>query len=1092
MNKLLTKIIGVALGLGLATGVGAGVIAGNRNITKAEASSETITSTFTSKSWTDVDSLWNSDKDASQLDGTKGPAVQKAETGAGATTKASYNNVSAVSIWLSKSSKGVGSVTLKVGSTSILTQSTFASDPTEYQGTINSALTGKISFSVTCTTSTIYVKKVSWTYDDGGNVTKYSLTYAPGDHGTHDGSTTKVFEVSENTNATIKTPAEVGITANSGYIFSNWSDGVNTYNPGESYPMGTSNHTLTAQWTEVTYYNLVSDASTLLPGTSFILLDATSDSIAVGSHSGSFFTTTSATYDSVNRKAASAGATIFTLESAVGGWNIKFDNLYLNAADSTTLSKGELADTNNYKWEISISNNIANISAKTSGRSIAYNYNNGNPRYANYTISNTYTAVRIFAIIPEIEEYSITSTITNGTASGDSTILENGSASVTIAPNDGYKLPSTISVTGAEYSYDSNTGVVTLSAPTGNVTISASMVAATQYSISTNLTGLTATGATTIYENGTASVTLSVIDTATKALPKTISVSNAVDYSYNTSSGVVTINGATGNVTITASAVDKPFEQTEDFVFAANHAGWTEVTAGEEYTKTVNLITVTWNKNSGSAISYWAPARIYTNHSITISAVTGAGAVDTIKSVIINANTAAYATSTQSSNVTLEVAMPTIGAGTVSSTVDDKVVTITSSGTVTEINITVSGKDQIRWDSLSVVYEKDQTEVPLTSISATCDSVLVSQQVSPVITWNPVTTSNKNVSYEIVENTSSIAEVDENGVVTGKGAGTARLKITPEAKPSAAITIDVAVNALPNIYGVEVGKKYAMTASLNSLDFELDGIATASGYTYGSGTSYNDDPENLLPIRIVNGLYAKTVALEVTINSETKYLSYDASNSSNNLNLTSSIERASSWIFAQEDSNLIIRNVQNYERKLAATTSGTPAVGRFACYQNLSESVVTPTFVEIEEVKTDKEYVQDFVDLYMHMTDYDQGGTVGSTNGSGWCKDGQHSYYLTAKAGFNRLTPAQQSLFQSDSDFDLAQARYEAWAEANNDGAPYDGNDTVVTTLHTNNIMSITLNNNGTTTIMTIVIIAIVMTTSTGAIFLLRKKKEER
>ena len=68
--------------------------------------------------------------------------------------------------------------------------------------------------------------------------------------------------------------------------------------------------------------------------------------------------------------------------------------------------------------------------------------------------------------------YSITDSITNGTASGDSTIVENGTASVTIIPSSGYDLPSSVNVSGASYTYDSSTGVVSLSNPSGNVTIS--------------------------------------------------------------------------------------------------------------------------------------------------------------------------------------------------------------------------------------------------------------------------------------------------------------------------------------------------------------------------------------------------------------------------------------------------------------------------------------------------------------------------------------------------------------------------------------------------------------------------------------------
>jgi hypothetical protein len=67
--------------------------------------------------------------------------------------------------------------------------------------------------------------------------------------------------------------------------------------------------------------------------------------------------------------------------------------------------------------------------------------------------------------------YSITNSLTNCTASGASTIVEDGTASVTISANSGYELPDSITVSGASYTWDKSTGMVVLSNPTGNVTV---------------------------------------------------------------------------------------------------------------------------------------------------------------------------------------------------------------------------------------------------------------------------------------------------------------------------------------------------------------------------------------------------------------------------------------------------------------------------------------------------------------------------------------------------------------------------------------------------------------------------------------------
>lgn len=67
--------------------------------------------------------------------------------------------------------------------------------------------------------------------------------------------------------------------------------------------------------------------------------------------------------------------------------------------------------------------------------------------------------------------YSITNSLTNCTASGASTIVEEGTAAVTITANSGYELPDTITVSGASYTWDKSTGTVVLSNPTSDVTV---------------------------------------------------------------------------------------------------------------------------------------------------------------------------------------------------------------------------------------------------------------------------------------------------------------------------------------------------------------------------------------------------------------------------------------------------------------------------------------------------------------------------------------------------------------------------------------------------------------------------------------------
>ena len=77
--------------------------------------------------------------------------------------------------------------------------------------------------------------------------------------------------------------------------------------------------------------------------------------------------------------------------------------------------------------------------------------------------------------------YPITATVTNGAYSGNTTIYQYNTALVIIHGNDGYQLPTSISVTGASYTYDNATGFIRLSNPTGAVTITATCEAISTY-----------------------------------------------------------------------------------------------------------------------------------------------------------------------------------------------------------------------------------------------------------------------------------------------------------------------------------------------------------------------------------------------------------------------------------------------------------------------------------------------------------------------------------------------------------------------------------------------------------------------------------
>ena len=149
------------------------------------------------------------------------------------------------------------------------------------------------------------------------------------------------------------------------------------------------------------------------------------------------------------------------------------------------------------------------------------------------------------------ETYTITNTITDGTASGDTTIQRDSTATVTLTANKGYELPETVTVSGASYTYNQKTGVISLSNPTGPVTNTATCIIET-YTITNNITGGTASGDKTIQRGSTAIVTIT--PSSGYELPSSITVSGAT-YTYSSFTGVVSLSNATGNVTISATCV---------------------------------------------------------------------------------------------------------------------------------------------------------------------------------------------------------------------------------------------------------------------------------------------------------------------------------------------------------------------------------------------------------------------------------------------------------------------------------------------------------------------------------------------------------
>lgn len=132
----------------------------------------------------------------------------------------------------------------------------------------------------------------------------------------------------------------------------------------------------------------------------------------------------------------------------------------------TVISQGEvvvitLAANENYSLPEEITVTNATYEYDDSTGKVTVSEPTGNP---------TITAVCVANAFP------IAVSVSDGSYSGDSEIMIGGTASVTLAANTGALLPTSVTVVGADYTYDVATGVVSLSNATGNVTITATCV----------------------------------------------------------------------------------------------------------------------------------------------------------------------------------------------------------------------------------------------------------------------------------------------------------------------------------------------------------------------------------------------------------------------------------------------------------------------------------------------------------------------------------------------------------------------------------------------------------------------------------------
>ena len=154
------------------------------------------------------------------------------------------------------------------------------------------------------------------------------------------------------------------------------------------------------------------------------------------------------------------------------------------------------------------------------------------------------------------ETYNITVKATHASkASGPSTIAYGGSATLTFAYDDGYFAPTSIKeVTGAKGSWNQSTSTLTLTNCEGPVTVTIEGATKT-FNITYSLTNVnSASGNPTTIASNASAVKITLVKPTGYNLPNEVAITgvDAENWSYDGTTGIITISRPTANVTISA------------------------------------------------------------------------------------------------------------------------------------------------------------------------------------------------------------------------------------------------------------------------------------------------------------------------------------------------------------------------------------------------------------------------------------------------------------------------------------------------------------------------------------------------------------
>jgi len=238
---------------------------------------------------------------------------------------------------------------------------------------------------------------------------KYTVTYVAGDHGS---GSNYVVNNQYAGSYTLATFATAGFSADSGYSFKKWSVGGVEYAEGASITLS-ANTTVTAVYDEVTTYTIVTDASTLKDGTTFVLVGYISSTYYVtnGLNSGHVLLTSKTAATTISNGVESGStlvsteAQVLTLEGSTGAFKIKYGDSYLKFTGTSNGNDSFDTEANASTFSASMSGSYILFTCTSStGNGRVWRMNTGSKDMRNYATSSGVGDVYMFANIPASNE----------------------------------------------------------------------------------------------------------------------------------------------------------------------------------------------------------------------------------------------------------------------------------------------------------------------------------------------------------------------------------------------------------------------------------------------------------------------------------------------------------------------------------------------------------------------------------------------------------------------------------------------------------------------------------------------------------------